>query len=78
MVHPAPWIDLVGMIADPLPCLKQDTKLLCVLDNDNGLPQKEDQPKERLLQKFISEYEVDLMGWVEVNLHIFVTCFFII
>ena len=41
----------------------------CAFININGLPQKVNTPKERQLQKFITDYDIDIMGVAEVNLH---------
>ena len=41
----------------------------CAFININGLPQKVDTPKERQLQKFIIDYDLDILGVAEVNLH---------
>ena len=41
----------------------------CAFININGLPQKVNTPKERQLQKFITDYDIDIMGVAEINLH---------
>ena len=41
----------------------------CAFININGLPQKVNTPKERQLQKFITDYDIEIMGVAEINLH---------
>ena len=49
--------------------IKKDSELLCVFNNINGLPRTPDQPKEKFLWQLITHYDIDIMGWAEVNLH---------
>ena len=46
---------------------KSESDLLCVFNNINGCPRKPDHPKEKILHKFITSHDVDVMGLVEVK-----------
>ena len=61
--------DTPAHYGDLLTRCKEDDDLLCVFANINGLPRTVNQPKERALQKLITDYNIDVMGCSEVNLN---------
>ena len=49
--------------------MKDDENLLCAFANINGLSRKVKLPKERMLRKIITDYDIDIMGISEVNIN---------
>ena len=49
--------------------IKQKDELLCLNVNLNGLPRHPNNPKERMLQKLVLDYSIDVLGCSEVNLN---------
>ena len=54
---------------DELSKVKDTASLLCVFANINGLPRLVKQPKERMIRKLITDYDVDIAGLTEINLN---------
>ena len=48
---------------------KKEDELLCMNVNINGLPRQPNKPKERMLQKLVTDYGVDVLGCSEINLN---------
>ena len=49
--------------------VKNEDRLLCAFANINGLPQKRHNPRERILRKLITDYDINIMGMAEINLN---------
>ena len=48
---------------------KEEEMMRCAFLNINGLPQRINTQKEQQLHKLITDYDLDITGVAEVNLH---------
>ena len=58
-----------SIYGDSLLLGKEEEMMRCAFLNINGLPQRINTQKEQQLHKLITDYDLDITGVAEVNLH---------
>ena len=61
--------DTTSHYGNKLPLTKSDESLLFTFLNVNGMPQKSTKHKNQTIRNFINNYNIDVFGMAEVNLH---------